>query len=268
MVQPAVSATISELEKYYGAALFDRINQRLVLTELGSELLVRAKSILLEFEEFEETALLGGKNPKIRIGSSLTLGRTLAPRYFKALSLAMPSLSPSFIIDKSSVIEDRLERGELDVGIIEGEPLSKQLRKIEIGEDQLVAACSPSFDAPSEIELSSLALFPLLLRERGSASRELFERELLKKSLKVKPFVESRSNEALISFAKAGAGIALLPEGIVGGAIKQGELLRIEITDAELSRRHYLLLRQKKSVDGAFESAIELLFACAKEEKF
>lgn len=77
MAQPAVSTTIAELEKYYKASLFDRINQRLVITELGKELLVKAESILAQFEDFEETAMLGGQNPKLRIGSSLTLGKTI-----------------------------------------------------------------------------------------------------------------------------------------------------------------------------------------------
>ena len=43
VAQPAVSQTIAEIEKYYGIILFDRINQRLVITELGKELLLKAK---------------------------------------------------------------------------------------------------------------------------------------------------------------------------------------------------------------------------------
>ena len=38
IAQPAVSTTLSELEKYYNVILFDRINQRLVITEMGKRL--------------------------------------------------------------------------------------------------------------------------------------------------------------------------------------------------------------------------------------
>lgn len=35
LVQPTVSHSISELEKHYKVTLFDRVNQRLILTEAG-----------------------------------------------------------------------------------------------------------------------------------------------------------------------------------------------------------------------------------------
>ena len=62
MAQPTVSTTISELEKYYNVLLFDRINQRLVLTPTGKELLVKAKNVLAGFDDFETAANFGGQN--------------------------------------------------------------------------------------------------------------------------------------------------------------------------------------------------------------
>jgi len=51
VAQPAVSKTISELEKYYGVLLFSRIKQRLSPTREGKELLVRAKEVLSAFDK-------------------------------------------------------------------------------------------------------------------------------------------------------------------------------------------------------------------------
>ena len=42
IAQPAVSCTIAEIEKYYKIVLFDRINQRLVITDAGKNLLLKA----------------------------------------------------------------------------------------------------------------------------------------------------------------------------------------------------------------------------------
>ena len=47
IVQPVVSTAVSELEKYYGVRLFDRINRRLVLTGEGKLLLLKAKMLLI-----------------------------------------------------------------------------------------------------------------------------------------------------------------------------------------------------------------------------
>ena len=90
IAQPAVSTTLSELEKYYNVILFDRINQRLVITEMGKRLLVKAKEVIAGFEDFEELAIEGGSNPKIRIGCSLTLGKTFLPKYINALKEQIP----------------------------------------------------------------------------------------------------------------------------------------------------------------------------------
>ena len=43
IAQPAISQTIADIEKYYNVILFNRINQRLVITETGKILLQKAK---------------------------------------------------------------------------------------------------------------------------------------------------------------------------------------------------------------------------------
>ena len=48
VAQPAVSQTIADIEKYYGVVLFDRINHKLVLTDGGKNLLLKAKEVLAE----------------------------------------------------------------------------------------------------------------------------------------------------------------------------------------------------------------------------
>lgn len=259
MVQPAVSTTISELEKYYKAALFDRINQRLVVTELGKELLVKAKRILEEFEDFEETATLGGQNPKIRIGSSMTLGKTVLPRFLTEIKKECPLLEPIFIIDKTSVIEESLECGSLDFAIVEGEVYSSHLIRQPFGEDRLVAVCAPEYSVPSRLTLEKLISYPLLLREAGSASRDMLSIALSERHLSVTPFVESASNEAVISFAEAGHGIAILPEGLVTRAIEHDLLRQIEITNARLVRTHYIVIHKNKHLNLHCQSAIERL---------
>ena len=259
MVQPAVSTAISELERYYKASLFDRINQRLVLTELGKELLVKAKRILEEFDDFQQTAIFGGENPRIRIGSSLTLGKTVLPGFLASIRKSLPCLDPVFVIDKTAVIEEMLECGRLDFGIVEGDVKIGHLKKLPFGKDKLTPVCAPYYAVPKSITLEQLTQHPLLLREAGSASRDLFSAALAQRHLSVKPFVESVSNQALISFAEQGHGIAVLPEGIVKEGVSSGALCTLEITDADMSRTHYVIMHKNKYLSELCLSAIELL---------
>lgn len=260
MVQPAVSTTVSELEKYYKASLFDRINQRLVLTELGRELLSKAKRILEAFEDFEETAALGGQSARVRIGCSLSLGKTILPRFFSVIKESSPQLEPIFLIKKTAEIEEKLECGEIDLGIVEGEIRSEHLKRIPFGEDQLIAVCAPSYPAPSELTLAELTAFPLLLREPGSASRDLLRNALAEKRLSSsKPFVESVSNGVLISFAEEGHGVALLPQSVVADSVRDARLCPIRITDATFQRKHYIVMHKNKHFNALCQSAIDTL---------
>ena len=56
VAQPAVSQTIAEIEKYYNVILFDRIGNRLVLTDSGKRLLAKAKETVASFDDFEQLA--------------------------------------------------------------------------------------------------------------------------------------------------------------------------------------------------------------------
>lgn len=259
MVQPAVSTTISELEKYYKVSLFYRINQRLVLTELGKELLIKARNILAEFDDFEETALLGGQNPRLRIGSSLTSDKNVLPQFLEQIKEKLPQLEPSFIIDKTSVIEEKLELGELDFAIIEGDIHSEHFIKTPLGNEQLIAVCSSDYDAPEQMTIGELVAHPLLLQEVGSASRDLLDSILTENHLSARLFVESISNGVLISFAESGHGIAILPSDIAKDPIDNGELQKIEITDATFSKTYYIIMHKNKRLNPLCKSAVELL---------
>ena len=57
IAQPAISQTIADIEKYYNVILFNRINQRLVITETGKILLQKAKEVIANFDEFENLAI-------------------------------------------------------------------------------------------------------------------------------------------------------------------------------------------------------------------
>ena len=53
IAQPAVSFAIAELEHYYGQKLFDRISNRLRITEAGRRFLEYSRQIVILFDEME-----------------------------------------------------------------------------------------------------------------------------------------------------------------------------------------------------------------------
>ncbi len=262
ITQPAISRTIAELEKYYNIVLFERINQRLVLTEVGREVLGKAREIVKDFEGFEELALRGGNNPKVRVGCSLTLGQTVIPRFVKRLQEEYTHIEPSIVIKASAALENELENGMLDFALVESEFSSPYLLATPYRKDRIVAVASLDFAVPDSLIPEELLCYPLLLRERGSASRELLERCLSKYHLHPTPIIESVNNQAIVAAVYAALGIAFLPESFVIGHIERKKFKEIRIEGFDGNRSNYLVIHKNKKLTSAQKTAYEVLKKC------
>ncbi len=259
MAQPAVSHTVSDLEKYYKVTLFDRINQRMVLTDMGRQLLSKAKELVAEFENFEALATLGSADPRVRIGATLTLGQTLIPKFLQKLAAERPDIQPEAVIRPSAALQSEIESGNVDFAILEGEVSSPYLRTEAFRRDRLVAVAHTAFSCPDSLTVEELAGYPLLLREYGSASREFFEKALAEKSIRCRPLMDSANNQALITAVYASLGIAFLPASFVRGHIQRGKFKEIAIRDLDCNRVSYLVIHKNKKLNAIQNEVYGLL---------
>ena len=144
IAQPAVSNTISEIEKHYNVVLFNRINQRLRLTEEGELLLLKAKEVILAFEEFESSAQNVSTNPILRIGASLTIGNQQIPDLVKHLKTRFKGLNVQISINQTAIIENKVSEGTLDFAFIQGKPANTHLKAKHVSSNNLIAVCGKS----------------------------------------------------------------------------------------------------------------------------
>ncbi len=258
VAQPAVSQTIAEIEKYYNVILFDRIGNRLVLTDSGKRLLAKAKETVASFDDFEHLARESETNTDLRIGASLTIGRLYVPQMVAAINRELPQIRLSVIIQQTSGIERLLTNGNLDFAFVEGSIHSKHLITQAVFQDRLTAVSSCRFAVPKQITLEELTKYPLLLREPGSASRDLLNATLSVNNLTARPTIESASNQALISCAAAGNGIAVLPQNLVKECVEQGKLKTITITDCDFDRDYLLAYHKNKRFYSMQERALSI----------
>ena len=210
VAQPALSQTISDIEKYYNVALFNRINQRLVLTETGKELLQKAKEVLESFQGFEDLATNAVDMPAVHIGMSLTIGTTDLPKIMRYIKNEYPFVKLSVTINNSLEIQQSILSGEIDFGIIEGNIVMPHFCCAEFKSDKLIIVCGRDFQIDSVIDVKKLASQPLLLREKGSSSREHLESIFKRNGISSEPIMESISNQAIIVAAKENFGVAVL----------------------------------------------------------
>ena len=260
VAQPSVSQTIGELERYYGVSLFDRVGRRLVLTPEGERLRVKAQEAIASFSEVEEAARDTKARHIIRIGSSVTAGQMVLPRLITAIETTLDRAECRAIADSAAAVEQLVEEGSLDFALVEGS-VSRALAAEAFFSDRLLAVCSAGMKIKNTLSPSELVSLPLLLRRRGSASRDLLDERLSALGLKAQPKLSSSSNSVLLAAAREGLGVAVLPEALVAADLSAGRLKEVRIQGLELSRRWFAVRRQDKKFTPVQQQAFELLFS-------
>lgn len=260
VAQPSVSQTIGELERYYGVSLFDRVGRRLVLTPEGERLRVKAQEAIASFSEFEEAARDTNARHVIRIGSSVTAGQMVLPRLIAAIEATLDRAECRAIADSAAAVEQLVEEGSLDFALVEGS-VSRALAAEAVFSDRLMAVCSAGMKIKNTLSPAELVSLPLLLRRRGSASRDLLDERLSALGLKAQPKLSSSSNSVLLAAAREGLGVAVLPEALVAADLSAGRLKEVRIQGLELSRRWFAVRRQDKKFTPVQQQAFELLFS-------
>ena len=259
LVQPTISHSIAELERYYKIPLFDRINQRLILTDAGKELLVKAKEVVARFEEFEELASFQGKTPKVRIGTTLTLGHTLIPRFLQRIKEEGLTIEPSVLIRQAKRIESELEQGTLDFGIIAGNVLSPYLTAIPLSPDRFTLVSHIDFDIPATVTAKQLSQYPLLLREHGSSSRDMLESFTNGQGVRLSPLMDSSNNQALMTALHASLGVAFLPHSYITAHLDSDKFKEINIEGLDANQTTYLVIHKNKKLNALQQQAFTLI---------
>lgn len=252
--QPAVSLAVKELESHYGVALFERMNRRVYLTPAGEALLATAQDVLRGFQEAEET-LGQGRPLALRVGANVSFGEAGLAQILGRFRQEHPQVRLRALVANSDKIQSLLAENQLDVGIVDGLGVSERLRAQPLYQEDLVLAAAPGrFPAPATVE--ELAALPLLLREPGSGLRSSVDRVFSQQGLAPQPLLESTSTSALAQAAKAGLGVAILPEAL---AQRESGLQVGTVPEVRFFRQFACALHRQKAPSPALEAFLALL---------
>ena len=252
--QPAVSLAVKELESHYGVALFERMNRRVYLTPAGEALLATAQDVLRGFQAAEETLGLG-RPLALRVGANVSFGEAGLAQILGRFRQEHPQVRLRALVANSDKIQSLLVENQLDVGIVDGLGVSERLRAQPLYQEDLVLAAAPGrFPAPATVE--ELAALPLLLREPGSGLRSSVDRVFSQQGLAPQPLLESTSTAALAQAAKAGLGVAILPEAL---AQRESGLQVGTVPEVRFFRQFACALHRQKAPSPALEAFLALL---------
>jgi LysR family hydrogen peroxide-inducible transcriptional activator len=214
--QPTLSAQLKKLEEYLGVKLVERQPKNVQLTEVGKQIVVRARRML---DEGDEIVALARSNTdpfagKLKIALIPTIGPYLLPRVMQKIRKALPQLGLMLYEYQTEPLLKRLRDGEIDVGIIALPTLQEGIESRALYEEAFTVALPNHHPlaAKNSIKVSDLKGQTLLLLEDGHCLRDQALEVCSRVDVKEAEDFRATSLETLRQMVVAGLGITLLPE--------------------------------------------------------
>jgi len=245
--KPAVSMALAELEKQLGHKLFERKNNRLLINEMGRALLPLADEQLERSQAISHLFDNNNFQGHIRIGSSNTVGNHILPLLISQFQTLKQHNGQHLCIDNSKSIGDKLKDYELDIALVEGLLVDKELHVEPWIKDEMLVLSSPAHSLAEKklINFDELSQQPWILREQGSGTRDFFITHIGKDLTTLNINFELSSTEAIINCCAAGLGLSCMSRTAARYALQDQRLTVLE-TGLDMSRDFYLVWHKDK----------------------
>lgn len=214
--QPALSMQIKKLEDELGVKIFERDRKKFLVTEIGREIIKKAEVILSE-EQAIKTIAKSAQDPfggELKIGAFPTLASYFFPYAVKKISKKFPKLKLFLVEEKTEILIDKLQKGEIDIAFLAMPIGASNLETIKIFSEKFLLACATNHELAKKkkISPSDLKGKNLMLLEDGHCLRgQALEACSMFGAFEEQNF-RATSLETLRQMVAAGNGITLIPE--------------------------------------------------------
>lgn len=237
ITQPAVSQQIHYLEEYFGATLFHYEKRKLTLTPAGEMVLLACTTFANDQQRLlERVNELKKAGRKVTFGATLTIGEYVLPPKLAHFLEKYPKHPINMLVkDTDSLLKD-LDEGKIEFAFIEGYFPKDQYDYITWSKEKLLPVCKAHHPVLSQLEITFYDLFPLplILREKGSGTRDTLEHFLACANISVHDFasvIEIGGVEAIKTLVSQGAGISFLYESAIQTELSNKTLTTIPLRE-------------------------------------
>jgi DNA-binding transcriptional LysR family regulator len=254
LTQPTVSEHVRALEDELGVQLLDRLGRGAAPTPAGQLLLGYARKLLALAGEAQQAVdqFQGRVSGELIVGGSSIPGEYVLPSLIGAFRAKHPEIAVTLLIGDSRSVQEWVESGRVELGVVGVRPTGRSLDSRQLMADELVVVVAP--DHPwvgrGNISVEDIRHEPLILRERGSGSRETLERALATVGLDFGAFRivgEMGSTQAIKQAIRAGFGVSLISRRAVEDECRARLLGCVSVRDLDVSRAFHLVTHRERS---------------------
>ncbi|MGL4518350.1 MAG: LysR substrate-binding domain-containing protein [Phocaeicola sp.] len=241
--QPAISKHIQELENLYRVRLFERMGNRILLTDAGKLLLAHSEKIVEGYArlEYDMGLLRNEHRGELRLGASTTIAHYVLPPLLAGFIERYPQVSLTLLSGNSAEVEKALQEHRIDLAFVEGNVKQPSLKYTTFLEDELVAIV-PSHSKwanREEIELEELKEIPLVLREYGSGTLDIILAALQRHHIKLSDLqirLQLGSTESIKLFLEKSDCMSIVSIRSISKELYEGKFKLIELKGLSMHR--------------------------------
>jgi DNA-binding transcriptional LysR family regulator len=250
--QSAISMSIKELENILGRPVFDRINKKLVLNEVGRAFHKEIDPIFKKLSDIEYEFQNSENKGMIRVGASTTIVDYLMPSIICSYMSSYPDVKITLKEGNTKEITNMIQNGEIDVGFVEGFVSGSDIIKEKIGVDELIVVTSQEKLA-KPCYIDELAEKRWVLREEGSGTREVFLNYIKEKVDHLNIFFELGHTESIKSILMNRECLTCISKISVESELREGKLYHVPVKNFECKRDFLMIYHKDKYHSTLFE---------------
>lgn len=245
LTQPAISDQVRKLEEEYDVLLFNRNKKQVTLTHSGQKLL----EITHRMFDTEQQALeLLTESRALRSGS-LRIVADAAHHLLHILGsfrARYPGVQVSVRAGNTETVISSLYSYDADIGVLGEVPTGRDFEVLKLNSTPIIAFASVDHPlaAKKSLTLKQLAQESLVMRERGSKTRQKLEDLAAASKIELRPAIEAEGREAVREIVASGAGIGFVSAAEFG---QDSRLVPITIDAPETLMDEALICLRERS---------------------
>jgi DNA-binding transcriptional LysR family regulator len=251
--QPSLTKQIQNLEEAAGTRLVNRGSTGISLTPEGQVIYDYAKRTIRLREDAKERIgrIKDQESGHIYVSASTIPATYILPHLLSHLKQTHHDIQVHMQMHDSEETLQIVLNDQAEMGFIGKEPLNKKLVVERLWKDHLVVAAPVHHHLTERgtVTVEELAKTPFILREKGSATRDIVEECLqshLGKSLsRFNVICEMGSSEAVKEAILAGLGVSILSIFAIKRELSQGLLKVINVSNCSMERHFYLIYKKQ-----------------------
>lgn len=213
LTQPAVSIQLRNFQDQFDIPLTEVVGRKIYITDFGREIAEAVENIINQVHaiNYKTMAFKGQLTGRLKI-SVVSTGKYVMPYFLTEFMKQHSSIELLMDVTNKNKVVESLENNEVDFALVSILPTTLNVEKLDLLKNKLYLVGSSQTKFKKGIYAKELFKeLPIIMREKGSGTRQTMERFIERNKLSVFKKMELTSNEAVKQALLAELGYSIMP---------------------------------------------------------